>query len=97
MLSARPAEGNEHVVRGVVSLAHGDAANRLGHAFVGDVEEAGQDGTDRRRVRVLPELSRDFASDVERRIGIDRDTEALRIESAEEQVASVMASGPPSP
>ena len=83
MLPTSSAEGNQRVVAGIVAFANGNFSNRIGHPFVGDVEEAREQFLFRRRV------GNRLADLVECGLGVvdvDRDAELGGIEPAKQQV-----------
>ena len=87
VLAAGTAEGDQRVVRRIVAAAHGDAADRLRHALVGDGAEAGEErlaaGLGRATVR---ERRHDSGERGLGGIGVDRNTEAVGVEEAEEEI-----------
>jgi hypothetical protein len=91
VLAAGAAEGDQGVIGRGVAAAHRDGADGVGHALVGDGEEAGEEllggrrgGAPRGGGSVHPRAHR-----LERRrrgLRHHRDAEALRVEPAEEEV-----------
>ena len=84
MLGPGAAEGDQRVAGRIVPPAQRDRADRLGHALVGDFEEAGED-----RLGAGIERSHPRAQIVEslpRRRRVQGDLEAVRVETAEDQV-----------
>ena len=87
MLAARPAEGEQGVVGGVVAPAQRDGADRVGHPLVGDLQEALEQGV---RVGLLsgldPEALADRFEGLAGGGGVDGDGEARRVETAQQEV-----------